>query len=285
MAFTAPDNEHLLSNMTRPQEVRYRQFRDAAEKAAMMRPDLDQSANTKFLHDYLDAAVKNTAEQQRIMNEAKSRNIPLTVPAMRMTERRMQTEFQQEFINHTLPSYGPEGKEAFSVMSKNMTGGGIVEGAIKQFYDSDNKGIQYAGIIGGVLGAFLANKATGGFGGGLFGIASMIIGPIIGAFMLNRTAEALGITEKPNPYHQPRPTPAIAPVRTQHKGFGTGHASPAMHMEAIKAAMQPKPMTPPPAGMQGMHIDPHHTFNAPSTPSIRPMPPRVMHGQKNDPTR
>lgn len=199
MAFAAPDNEGLLSQLTPQEQSEYKRWRGKAEAAAAAKPYLKTEVYTHYLHDYIDAAVGHKAHMEDFKKRAAAANIPLDKKALDAESSKFKNEFAARFQRDVLPGYGPQGQEAWTALAEKMERPNLLTGGIKQVYNSEEGGFQWGGIVGGIVGAFAAAKLTGFSLGGLFSgeldlfsILGMVVGVGMGAVTGNMIGNWMG---------------------------------------------------------------------------------------------
>lgn len=189
MPFVLPKNDSLIRNLTPFEQQTYVNTAKGAAELAAENPNLDTRVYTRFLNDYANAALIHRKTLDAKIANAKNAGVIPDQRWMNAESLKMRNDFVANFLQNTLPSYGPSGAEAWEKLGTRLKPKSIPEIAAGQFYNKEKGGVQWPGIIGGALAGFLVFK---GLGGGLMGILGAVLGLVAGAWLTNGAAKTIG---------------------------------------------------------------------------------------------
>lgn len=195
-----PDNRHLLGQLSSDEQKAYLKWENAMKKTAAKHTYLNTSIYTEFLHDYLESAANHRAyfeEKKAQDNELRKQGVRVDPKVVADTSKGMVRNFRDDF-NAKLKDRGVASQESWNALAEEMQGPSILGGISKQFYDSDKGGLQWGGIIGGLVGGFFAYKKFAGGGGWLGGIA-VVLASLAGAWLVNKGTDLVSGWMKPKP--------------------------------------------------------------------------------------
>ncbi len=211
----ADKESRILPKLSPIEQNSYVQLRQEAIKIEQSNPSLDTSANTKFVSDYLDAALNHRRLLDDYRLRAKTNGIVPDSRAIGQMSNNLRNEFINDFHQQSLPRYGEQGKEAHSKLIKAMNGDSIPEAMVGQFYKSEKGGVRWGGIAGGLIAGLLVFTQMGGMAGGLLGFAATAVAALAGAWLMNKGVDTvsgyMGGKSEPSPQATKPRTPSIDP--------------------------------------------------------------------------
>ncbi|MCE2927975.1 MAG: hypothetical protein LW823_10115 [Rickettsiales bacterium] len=189
--------DRLLPKLSSYEQHSYVKLREEAIKIERRNPNLDPTANTRFVSEYLDAAVEHRRELDDYRNTAKRNGIIPDPGSIAQLSVQMRQRFIDNYKNNTLPSLEraepPQlkghAKAAHAKLMDAMNDETIPEKAVGQFYNKEKGGIQWLGIIGGLVGGLFIFNQMGGFAGGAVGLIATVIATLAGAWLVNKGYE------------------------------------------------------------------------------------------------
>lgn len=153
----------------------------------------------------------------------------------------MRTKYAVALREKIHAEHGEDGIKALQAVTKGMQSPSIFSGPLKTFYNSENGGMQWAGIIGGLTAAFAGFKLTASAGTLVQVLATVALGAA-GAFMAHKYVdpkpEPLNIPHFPNKYRQPQQ------AKGKEKGDELVAVSPEQNFDRILKEADAKPQTP-----------------------------------------
>lgn len=238
--FRRPSNEDaILPALSKKNQKRYMEVSKAAAEVAAEHPELDARVNSEFLHDYLIAAKEDNTIIAGKMKEAEAKGMVLDGRSLQRESNERQNAFLYKFQAEKLPKYGPSGKAAFHALGKELQGPSIFSAAANQIYNKNEGGWQLGGILGLLVGGFLANRMIPGglMGGGLFGILGALGLGFMGAWLGNKGGDVVsGLFNKKEEAPAATPAPAAGKAPTVERA--PAEPEPVMSPEAYEDALR-----------------------------------------------
>jgi len=215
MAFLPPHNDIMLAKLTGFEQQRYVNMAKGMAEVAKENPNMDTLVYTRYLDDFLKAGIEHRAVLDADIAKATAASITQDPREAHSKSVKMRTDFTEKFLKETLPTFGPQGAEAWEKLGKRMRPKSIPELAMNQFYDGDKGGVKWAGLVGGLAGGFFIFNALGG---GMMGIAAALLAAVAGAWLANGAAKSIGsfLDKKADHAAANSPHASIAKVR-QHE--------------------------------------------------------------------
>jgi hypothetical protein len=200
-------------------------FIDAAQKAALHNPQIDQ----QIFRDII-AAYDADGDQYRNELDAARREAPdgRYYQQAAMQARQGLMARVRERISH----HGAAGQAAMGAIYSEMQPESIFTPVVRQFYNSDNGGLQIGGTLGAAALGGLAFYLTKGSSWLITGAATLVAG-VLGAYVGNKIAGVPSTPPNLPNFRAPAPpTPARSPV------VGSG-----MPTVTVSNQIQPAPLT------------------------------------------
>ncbi len=215
-----PDNEGILSTLSRNKQKNYLQMREHMHTIARERPDIDTNVYTDYLREYLVAAKADQTILEQNAAKFKKDGGSQDPHEVRRESQQRSNEFNAGFNGKIMSKYGPNGMQAMQELGKKMQGPGLFSGAIEQVYNPKKGGLQLGGILGLIAGGLMATQLTGGLmTGELMPILITIGAGFLGAWLGNKGADAIsgmfGQQQPPQTQQGPSPAQGTAPQQEQ----------------------------------------------------------------------
>ncbi len=247
-----PANENLVNGLSRVNQHNYMRLKESMFEVAKERPDLDTRVYTEYMQDYLNAATKREAEVKKILAAAKADGYTPNRSELERETAKEHREFMKGFVHNKLPKYGAEGKEAWSALHKKMQGPSIFSAAASQIYDKNKGGMQWGGLVGLLVGGFMATQLGAGLFNGLMPALMTIGAAFLGAWLGNKAVD--GVSNLVTTHSEtPENTPARAPEQTQkpeqQQEKPQGPLTPEVKEQARDALQNPPTGDKPPVGV------------------------------------
>ena len=224
MAIAKPENEDaILPILGEYEQNKYVASKEAAERVAQKNPDMDTQIYTDYLQAYLNAAKSFQEATQR--EDGKPVDGAYVDKERVKAQQQMNMVLEKEYFTINA-SLDPEAEKqrlatnhrAMDKLQGEMQGEGLISRVVKNVYDEEKDGFQWAKIAGGttigLLGLLMGMQISGAAGGGYLGaiatIGLALAGMVFGAKLAGEYFPAKSTTPNVQGQSSPSPSPGQA---------------------------------------------------------------------------
>ncbi len=185
-----PFTSRVPTGMNKAAEEYAIQVRNATVEVLQKNPGMDMSVVDAYLNGYEKSVLRADKEITQLREETEAKGGKLDPKWVAAQHKELINQYDEHFRENVLSKRSEADKQAWQKVTERLRPVSLPDLAVRQFHNKDKGGVQWAGLVGGLIAGVMTFKRAGGFSP--IGMISTAIAVVAGGWFANMSTGAIG---------------------------------------------------------------------------------------------